>query len=272
MTRNTFTDARYLAAEQYRNAANLDTRRALHERFSTNPYGWLPWVFDHLQTLPPVSVVLELGCGPGSLWHENAARISPEWTVMLTDYSGGMVAEARLHLGGNATVFRFTQADAQALPFTDATFDAVIANHMLYHVPNRERAYAEIQRVLRPGGRLFAATNGHNALVEWLDHFTGSHRNTSDTTSGFSLDTGGAELARVFVDVQVAHYPDTLAITEAAPFVAYALSTTHIRDRFAAEGEDAVHAEIAAIVRREIAAQGTIHIPKAVGLFLASRA
>jgi len=271
MTRNTFTDARYLAAEQYRDAANLDARRALHERFSTNPYGWLPWVFDHLQTLPPASVVLELGCGPGSLWRENVARISPQWTVMLTDYSGGMVAEARSHLGGNAPLFRFAQADAETLPFTDATFDAVIANHMLYHVPNREQAYAEICRILRPGGRLFAATNGHNALVEWLNHVTNSHRNTNDITPGFSLDTGGAELVRWFANVQVAHYPDALAITEAAPLVAYALSTTHMRDRFAAEGEDAVRAEIATIVQREIAAQGIIHIPKAVGLFLALR-
>jgi len=272
MTRDTFTDARYLAEEQYRDAANLDARRALHERFSTNPYGWLPWVFDHLQTLPPESVALELGCGPGSLWRENAARISPQWSVMLTDYSGGMVAEARSHLSGNPPVFRFAQADAQALPFTDATFDAVIANHMLYHVPNRERAYAEVQRVLRPGGRLFAATNGHNALLRWLSQFTGDPQGSDDLPSGFSLDTGGTELARWFADVQVAHYPDALAITEAAPLIAYALSTTHVRDRFAAEEENAVRAEIAAIVEREITAQGTIHIPKAVGLFLAGQA
>ncbi len=166
-----FTDPRYLAAEQYRDATNLDTRRALHARFSTNPYGWLPWVFDHLQALPPTSAVLELGCGPGTLWQENAERIPPQWAVTLTDYSHGMVMEARRQVGSRAPAFHFAQADAQSLPFADAAFDAVIANHMLYHVPDRERAYREISRVLRPGGQFFAATNGRNALVALTDRF-----------------------------------------------------------------------------------------------------
>ena len=45
-------------------------------------------------------------------------------------------------------------ADVQDLPFPDASFDAVIANHMLFHVEDRPRALGEIVRVLRPDGRL----------------------------------------------------------------------------------------------------------------------
>ena len=57
---------------------------------------------------------------------------------------------------------RVLQADGQALPFPNAAFDRVLAAHMLYHVPDREGALAEMRRVLRPGGRLVLATNGSN--------------------------------------------------------------------------------------------------------------
>lgn len=56
--------------------------------------------------------------------------------------------------------FTFAQADAQALPFRDASFDAVIANHMLYHVPDIPRALGEVRRVLKPSGFCYAATMG----------------------------------------------------------------------------------------------------------------
>ncbi len=264
-----YTDSRYLAAEQYRDAANLDVRRALHTRFSTNPYGWLPWVFDHLQALSPTSAVLELGCGPGTLWHENAARIPPQWAVTLTDYSHGMVKEARAHLVSCTSAFRFAQADAQSLPFGDVAFDAVIANHMLYHVPDRERAYREIRRVLRPGGQFFAATNGRNALVALTDRFAPATDVDWRNAFGFMLENGAAELARHFTNVRLEQYPDALAITEAAPLIEYILSTTRVRARFSAEGEDAIRTEIAAYVEGELARQEIIHIPKEIGLFIA---
>ena len=45
-------------------------------------------------------------------------------------------------------------------PYDDASFDAVIANHMLFHVPDRAKALAEMRRVLRPGGKLYTSTMG----------------------------------------------------------------------------------------------------------------
>jgi SAM-dependent methyltransferase len=57
-------------------------------------------------------------------------------------------------------------ADVQALPFTDGEFDCVAALWMLYHVPDLDRGLGEIARVLRPGGRLVAATSSHEHLTE----------------------------------------------------------------------------------------------------------
>jgi SAM-dependent methyltransferase len=56
--------------------------------------------------------------------------------------------------------------DAQALPFADGSFDAALAAWMLYHVPDLDRALAELARVLRPGGRLVAVTNAEESLHE----------------------------------------------------------------------------------------------------------
>src|SRR5258706_10720793 len=145
-------DQDYLLNQQYRDASNLNARIQLHVRFSQNTYGWHRWVFDQLKASPQ-SRVLELGCGPGRLWSENAARIPPGWEITLSDFSPGMIAEAQRNLASAGHSFAFERVDAQSIPFADASFDMVIANHMLYHVPGRPEALAEIPRVLRSGWR-----------------------------------------------------------------------------------------------------------------------
>ena len=59
------TERDYLLTQQYRNASNLDARMQLHQRFSTNKYGWHRWVFDQLR-LPAKARVLELEARPES--------------------------------------------------------------------------------------------------------------------------------------------------------------------------------------------------------------
>jgi SAM-dependent methyltransferase len=262
------TDQRYLRAEQYRDAANLRARMALHERFSVNQCPWQRWVFDHL-TLPGQCRVLELGCGPGKLWLENADRLAPAWKVMLADYSPGMVREARQGVRDATLVasstpeFAYVNLDAQGLPFADASCDAIIANHMLYHVPDRPRALAEIRRVLRPDGRFYAATNGEGHLRE-LDEFLtqAGQPPLARPANHFTLESGAAELAQVFAQVTLDRYDDGLAVTEAAPLVAYLESGL----RYAAADQ----ARIAATVAQELTARGgALHISKSSGLFTA---
>ncbi|MCH8206807.1 MAG: class I SAM-dependent methyltransferase [Chloroflexi bacterium] len=111
--------------------------------------------------MPAVSRILELGCGPAELWVKNIDRVPSAWRITLSDLSEGMVREARQNLQSGVSRFSFAVCDAQRVPFDDESFDAVIANHMLYHVSDRQRAYAEIRRVLRPGG---AALCGHKRV------------------------------------------------------------------------------------------------------------
>jgi SAM-dependent methyltransferase len=254
------SDQAYLLTKQYHDASNLEARIALHARFSTNTYGYYSWIFDHLD-LPPHSRVLELGCGTGRLWLENVHRIPEGWDVTLSDFSPGMLQEAQQNLRASQRAFAFAVIDVQAIPYEDESFDGVIANHMLYHVPDRPKALAEIRRVLRPGGKLFAATNGQAHLRE-LNRFVPERETDFGREHGFNLEDGRDELAPWFSTILLHRYDDALVITEAEPLIAYFLST-----RIASALDGDTQAELARRVEQELAAHGAIHVTKDSGLF-----
>jgi SAM-dependent methyltransferase len=261
--------------QQYRTDTNLNARIALHQGFSTNSYPWFRWVFDHYD-LPADAHVLELGCGPADLWCENADRIPAGWDITLTDFSDGMLSAAQRNLAEIEHPFTFRQADAQDLPFEAESFDAVIANHMLYHVPDRPRAFAEIHRVLKPGGTFYAATNGERHMMElWQllePYIPNCYTRALAVAEGFLMENGVAQLeAAGFVgreDSRVVwhNYPTGLAVTDVEPLIAYIQSSNTLMSHAWTGPElDALRAEVAA----RIAAEGTFHIGKVVGLFAA---
>jgi ubiquinone/menaquinone biosynthesis C-methylase UbiE len=177
-------------------------------------------VFDRLEVADDGNV-LEVGCGIGELWRENADRVPRGWRLTLVDRSPGMIAAAI----GAARSADLIVADVQALPLSDASFDVAIANHMLYHVGDRARALAELARVLRPGGRLVAATVGRGHLEEIRQLLARvSDGAWPGSAERFGLETGPPQLEELFEDVQVERYPSTLVVTEAEPLVAYCLS------------------------------------------------
>ena len=86
-----------LRRTQYRDDSKLRHRHDLHRRFSTNPLGWHRFVFDQLG-LEAGESILELGCGSGALWWENADRLDPDLAPIVSDFSAGMAASARARL------------------------------------------------------------------------------------------------------------------------------------------------------------------------------
>ena len=141
--------------------------------------------------------VLEVGCGWGELAEWIARETGAEVTAV--DLSPRMVELAR-SCGVDASV-----ADVQELPFDDGAFDVAVAAWMLYHVPDRVRAVGELARVLRPGGRLVAATNSVLHLHE-LRELVGSGPSTID----FSRETGAELLELSFERVRRIDVDDTL--------------------------------------------------------------
>ena len=123
----------YLRDTHYRDSSRLRARIAFWDRFGEGGADrWTRWVFDRLE-IPADANVLEIGCGTGGLWLGNADRVPAGWRITLSDLSEGMLAEARERLAAAGLAFDFTEANVQSLPFGDDRFDAIIANHMLYH-------------------------------------------------------------------------------------------------------------------------------------------
>lgn len=263
-----------VVALQYQTSANLDARMRLHLLYSTNSYGWLRWVFDQV-ALPAQASVLELGCGTGKLWQENSDRIPPGWALTLTDQSPGMLQQAQSTLAAVDQPIHFQQADAQAIPFADAQFDAVIANHMLYHVPDLPQALREITRVLKPGGALYAATNGDHHMHELSDlgrRFAAQlDLQQQFSIRTFDLENGAQQLQPWFADVTCRLYEDALVVPDVDALVDYVFSMFSATMQAEPERQQQ-RVAFRHFVEQEMAAQGgALHIQKASGLFIARK-
>jgi len=252
--------------KQYKDSSNLEARIRLHQRFSVNKYGWQRWVFDQFK-LPDRCRILELGCGPGYLWMANLDRIPSGWEITLSDFSAGMLEGTKRNLE-NQRPFQYKVIDALSIPFEDSHFDAVIANHMLYHLADKPAAFSEIRRVLKPAGVFYASTVGERHLSEMnnlLCKFDEKLVSWGRVSDSFTLENGRTQLAAWFTEIKLTRYEDALEVTEAAPLVDYVLSgwARQILEKRLDQFRQFVTGEIES-------RHGVFHITKDSGLFVAS--
>jgi ubiquinone/menaquinone biosynthesis C-methylase UbiE len=266
------SDQQYLLHKQYRDASNLKARINLHNRFKTNPYDWFHFVFDQFN-LPQNAAIIELGCGSGNLWVRNLERVPADWDITLSDFSPGMLDEARQNLSSANHQFHFKIIDAQQLPIQDEQLDAVVANHMLYHIPDRPKALAEIHRVLKPGGSFIAATNGEKHLAELdalYEQLRPELRHTIDrnfSAGAFTLENGAEQLDPWF-QTEIRYYEDSLVVTEAEPLLAYLQSMIPFED-FQVSPKQL--ADLSQMLAARIQAEGHILITKSTGIFVSKK-
>src|SRR5262249_40026777 len=134
------------------------------------------------------------------------------------------------------------------LPFADASFDAVIANHMLFHVEDRARAFGEVRRMLRPGGLFVSTTVGRDHLRQ-LRELAPPQPGTqfAEARGRYAIETAPDELAPFFVDVTVERFDNSLRVTETEPVVAFVAS----RGRESPERLEAVRAHVHEAIARD---------------------
>lgn len=254
--------------EQYENASNLRARISIHEMFSVNKYGWMRWYFDELK-LTKNHKILELGCGDANLWKKNKDRIPKGLDITLSDFSKGMLSDAKINLGKKAEAFKFQIINAEDIPYDDCSFDMVIANHMLYHVDDIEKALSEIYRVLKPGGYFYCSTVGQNHMIEIRDIMNKFKSETmdiksSDITSRFKLENAMGRLEKWFDSIEMKPYEDNLIVTESAAIVDYIFSMPgNVGESFNKQRLD----ELNKYLKDKIALEGGIHITKDTGFF-----
>lgn len=113
----------------------------------------------------PYGKALELGCGTGFfLLNLQQAGVLEEGHV--TDLSPGMVDAAVRNAAGLGFEVEGRVADAESIPYEDATFDLVVGHAVLHHIPDVELALREVLRVLKPGGR-FVFAGEPTKLGDW---------------------------------------------------------------------------------------------------------
>ena len=204
-------DRRAVAQAFDRASASYDAAAALQERVRNE----LVERLAELKLTP--QTVLDLGAGTG---HASRAlkRAHPQSLVIAADIAAGMLARAKLQ---SRWLRRFerVRADAYALPFRDGCCDVVFSSLMLQWCDDLDAVFAEIARVLKPGGVLLFSTFGPGTLAELRDAWDASDAPGSHVNHFFDPHALGSALMRaglaepvLDVDRTIIDYPDVLTL------------------------------------------------------------
>jgi SAM-dependent methyltransferase len=217
----------------------------------------------------PGSLVLDVGCGNG-FWI-GAVQQSRGRPIGL-DLSTGMLAAARTTYPDVPLI----HATATDLPFRSASFDAVLALWMLYHVEDKPRALAEFRRVLVIDGRLIACTNDNASgridqlTCDAIEEVTKARPETWYPQLDFNADNGELILRSVLDEVEVHRFRNLFRVTVADVVVGFVASMRAVMEQHL-PGID-VDAVLSALRRRvddEIAASGHVEIVQFRACFVA---
>lgn len=216
----------------YATDEHLRIRHETHEKYTFPRRDFVEWVTDTI-TWRGDEHVLDAGCGPG-LYYSHLRERVPDGTYTGFDLMQHMMDR-------HPAPDRLSMADVGHIPFASNTFDVVMANHMLYHVPDVETAVLELKRVLKPGGLFLSATNStqtmpelqvlmRRAIVLLTRHGAATVRAPALPSDAFALENGTRILARHFFAVVRHDLPSELKFPSVEPAMAYLESTRDLRE------------------------------------------
>jgi len=249
--------------QQYASANHLNTRISIHDKYSTNKMGFGNWIVSNYR-IDEGMKVLELGCGTGNMWKNRESLISHCSQLILSDLSAGMLAVTKENVGNFDNV-EYQMIDIQEIPYEDETFDVVIANMMLHHVPNINTGLAEVRRVLKRDGTFYCATFGEHGIMEYLSKILAPYGIEDHPNRNFTLQNGNEILSSFFSKVNKLEYMDSLAITNVDDLVDYIYSLSDMT------ALSQVPKDIIKEVLMHHLTNGILKIPKEYGMFIASK-
>jgi SAM-dependent methyltransferase len=215
-----WTNQLYLREVQYKTDVNLAARQSIYAY--QQPRIDLAREALGLVPLDGTEAVADVGCGNG-MYLAELARRGHEGPVLGVDMSPGMLLAARSRAPRAALLV----ADAAALPVRDGATGLTLAMHMLYHVPEPDRAVRELRRITRPGGRLIVALNGADHLRELrglIAAATASLGRSAPVVERIGLDQGELLLRSAFASVTRHDFEGQLRVPGTEPIAAYVRS------------------------------------------------
>lgn len=248
--------------QQYAKASNLNTGISIHDKYSTNKMGFGNWIVSNYK-IDKGMRVLELGCGTGDMWKGRKSLIRACSKLILSDFSDGMVAATKETIG-NYDNIEYKVLDIQEIPYEDKSFDIVIANMMLYHVPNINKGLAEVRRVLKNGGAFYCATYGEHGIIEYLSKILSEYGVEDSINKNFTLQNGYAILSKTFSNVLKKEYIDSLAVTDVDDMVEYIYSLSSMTSL------NNVPKQIIRDILIRNTTDGILNVPKEYGMFISS--
>ena len=246
---------------QYASSGSLKTRISIHSKYSTNKMGFGNWIYSNYKITSGMKV-LELGCGTGDMWtgHEDLIRSCGK--LVISDFSEAMVDTAKEKIGEYENI-EYRTIDVQDIPYEDNEFDVVIANMMLYHVPDLNKGLSEIRRVLKDGGAFYCATYGEHGIIEYLSQILSVYGVEDTTNKNFTLQNGADILGKVFSNVERLNYIDSLAVTDVNDLVDYIYSLSSMTTLSSVPAEK-INMELTKHMK-----DGVLTVPKEYGMFIA---
>lgn len=262
--------------EQYQDPSNLNRRINIHT-YSTSPQGWMEWVYERL-ALQPRETVLELGCGTGLLWMERTHLLPEGLRLILTDRSQEMLEQTRRNLApyekelaerGVRITYQVLDADALELPA--ASYDRIIANHMLYHVAHLDTCLAAIARGLKPDGTFYCSTVGDTHMQELhqlvIDFDSRLEMPFQNLTGSFQLENAEPRLLKHFAHVKRQDQDNDLIVDDAQAIYDYIYSFPGNAPLILEQRGE----ELMTLLRDKLDREGAMFIHKSTGMFICTK-
>jgi ubiquinone/menaquinone biosynthesis C-methylase UbiE len=258
----------YIREVQYNDDSKLAARQSIYIYQQPRIMLWQRVL--ELAELDGDETVIDVGCGNG-LYLGALEQRAHRGLICGLDFSPGMLPAAADRAPGAALMV----GDAQRLPFHDDIVDVALSMHMLYHVPDRAAAIAELRRVVRADGRVVVVTNSGQHLAELDDLLAAAcgdagrepFRAMERSMKRFSVESAPAFLQASFRHVEQHDLHSQLVITEVEPVVAYVMSM-----RTMLEGDDELRDAMVRGVedraRAAIEADGHLTVRTRVGCFV----
>ena len=183
--------------------------------------------------------------------------------LTLSDFSEGMLATTKSNIGEYDNV-DYKVIDIQEIPFEDETFDVVIANMMLYHVPDIDKGLAEVRRVLKRGGDFYCATYGEHGIIEYLSKILSTYGVEDNINKNFTLQNGYEILSKTFSKVEKLEYIDSLVVTNIDDMVEYVYSLSSMTSL------NSVPRQVIKEILINNTKNGILNVPKEYGMFISS--